>query len=106
MNEYLLSSHNPFYSPRCNDEELPPDLQEFSDDEQESKVLLKVAQNRYYSIGLSGTAEEENWRWERHCGQVGPFTVFGSPFFQGPHFLDFKHETHESQYSFYLKSII
>ena len=38
MNEYLLSSHNPFYSPRCNDEELPPDLQEFSDDEQESKV--------------------------------------------------------------------
>ena len=30
------------YSPRCNDEELPPDFQEYSDDEQESKVGSKT----------------------------------------------------------------
>ena len=31
------------FSLRCNDEEVPLDFQEFSDDEQESKVLSKTA---------------------------------------------------------------
>ena len=31
------------FSSRCNDEEVPLDFQEFSDDEQESKVLSITA---------------------------------------------------------------
>ena len=36
------------FSFRCNDEEVPLDFQEFSDDEQESKVLSKTADDSIF----------------------------------------------------------
>ena len=36
------------FSFRCNDEEVPLDFQEFSDDEQESKVLSIIADDSIF----------------------------------------------------------
>ena len=67
----VSSSIDPFHSTRCNDEELPPDFQEFSDDEQESKVRIEMTPDQIiHDLVRRGRRKKLKKWWRRGLTQA------------------------------------